>query len=252
MQVFAPSDCATWIKEVEKVAPPSDRLSWLKVTWRPDWERWCVWQMIPPAAVPAMMWGPDTRLIVRAETILGNRLIRMAPDDRYRLILNRANMTRHAWALHLETGCYPQPFWVVQGHAGGHKWQFSEEESRLAEMHGFPGDPPEPGVFADPDKRLPYAPVDYRVVEKLVPLDMLQVWNGLSKAKDQLDERDLDNAEREAMQTGRWALWNWMQSQVDQVFEEAEVRVAGDPAYGYDDKDAGYEETLEQFITSED
>lgn len=241
----APSDCASWIQAIESLAPRSERLSWLKVTWRPDWQRWCVWQMTPPAGAPAIMWGPDTILTVRVENILGNRMVRQSPDPRFVVRLNRGNMTRWAWALHLETGCYPQPFWVVQGHAGGHKWQFNPAEEKLAVLHGYGEDPPEPGS-------LPYAPVDRRVFRKLIPLDQLRVWNFLSRQLDERDERDLDDTERQQMVDARWQLWRHMESQVDQAVAESGVRLAGDPMGGYRDADVDYEATQEAFITSDD
>lgn len=245
MYTFAPSDCQNWVEAIEKIAPPSERLSWLQITWRPDWQRWCVWQVLPRGHAPAQTWGPDTALVMRSELALGKQVIRMAPDQRLRQILNRGAMTRHAWKLHLETGCYFQPFWVVEGKHGGHKWQFSDEQSRLLGMAGLPEQPPEPGSQ-------PYAPVDRRTFEKLLVLDELQAWEGLSKAKDELDERDLDNEDREAMQLARQKFWDWSKSQVDETFETAEIRIAPDAGHGYRDSDAGYEEAEEAFVTSPD
>lgn len=245
MYTFAPHDSDYWAREIEKLAPPNDRLASLKVTWRPDWQRFCVWQLFPKGTAPATTWGPDTPLVMRVESKLGKRVIRMAPDQRLFPVLNRQAMTWYAWQIHLETGGYPQPFWVVEGKHGGHKWQFSEEQSRLLGMAGLPEQAPEPGSQ-------PYAPVDRRTFEMLEPLDMLKVWDTLSKAKDELDERDLDIGEKDAMQVARQAYWNWTTKQIDHVFDEAEVRVAGHPGAGYRDADAGYEEAEEAFMLAED
>jgi hypothetical protein len=241
----APSLAPSIVRELELLAPRSDQISWLHASWRPDWGRWCVWQMIPPAGVPTTLWGPDTQVISRVETLLGRRMIRLAPDPRFKLILNRKMMTRWAWELHLETGCYPQPFWVVQGSQGGHKWSFTDEEERLAAMKGFPVEPPEPGA-------LPYAPLDRRVLAKIAVYDQLPYWNMLSRGLNELDERDLDRREAEMMQRANRQLWNWLDSQVDRAVEESGVALASDPAGGYRDSDAGYEEAEEAFINSTD
>jgi hypothetical protein len=192
-----------------------------------------------------MLWGPDTQVIARMETVLGNRAVRLALDPRYRVILNRELMTRWAWDIHIKTGAYPQPFWVVQGSDGGHKWSFTEEESRVAGMNGFPDEPPEPGS-------LPYAPLDKRVLAKIAVYDQLPMWNALSKGLNDLDVRDLDKREVEMMQAANRQLWNWLGTQVDRAVEEAGVRMAGDPGHGYRDGDADYEATEEAFITSTD
>lgn len=233
------------VHELEVLSPTSENISWLLASWRGDWERWCIWQMIPPAGVPATLWGDDTQLVTRVEVIAGKRLIRTAPDPNYRLVLNRKLMTRWAWELHLATGCYPQPFWVVQGDQGGHKWSFSEQEARLAEMNGFPAEPPEPGT-------LPYAPLDRRVLEKIVAYDQLPYWNMLAKGHHELDERDLDEREAEMMREGNRQLWKWLDTQVDRAVEESGVALAGDPGAGYRDSDADYEEIEEEFINSID
>lgn len=241
----APSLAPTFVRELELLAPRSDQMSWLHCSWRPDWGRWLIWQMIPPAGVPTTLWGPDTQIITRVETVLGKRMVRLAPDPRYRLILNRQMMTRYAWDLHLETGCYPQPFWVVQGDRGGHKWMFTDEEERLAQMHGASPEPPEPGSLA-------YAAPDRRVIEKVAVLDQLPIWNTLSKGLNELDERDLDVREAEMMRAANRQLWNWLDSQVDRAVEESGVAIASDPGTGYRDAEAQYEEIEEQFINSTD
>lgn len=241
----APSPPASFVHDLATLAPPSEHVSWLRVTWRPDWGRWCIWQLTPPGAVPSIMWGPDTRVLVRGETILGKRMIRLAPDPRFKLILNRGNMTRYAWELHLETGAYPQPLWVVQGPRGGHKWNFSDQESRLLQMAGHDGEPPEPGT-------LPYAPLDRRVFDKLVVLDRLRTWNLMSRALHELDERDFDRAEHAQMVEANRQLWNWMKTQVDVAADESGVTGRDRKHGGYRDADAGYEAIEEQFITSTD
>lgn len=241
MYSTAPSLDISISRELALLAPPNERVSWLYASWRPDWERWCIWQMSPPGTAPTVMWGPDTRLVVRAETVLGNRMIRLAPDPRFRQVLNRANMTRWAWELHLATGAYPQPFWVVEGEAGGHKWQFSEEEARLLKLHGHSGETPEPGSMS-------YAPIDRRVIEKLLPLDQLRMWNTLSKGLHELDSRDLDARENQIMLEANRALWNWIQTQVDEAVSET---VTGRDKPYYHDADANYEEIEREFIESD-
>ncbi len=241
----APSLAPTVVRDLELLAPSGGHLSWLHCTWRPDWERWCIWQMVPAHGAPAMAWGPDMRMVTRAESALGKRTIRMAPDPRYRLFLNRELMTRWAWQIHIATGHYPTPFWVVQGSEGGHKWAFSQQEEKLAKIKGFSGDPPEPGS-------LPYAPLDKRVIAKIAPFDQLPLWNVMSRAFHEMDERDLDQRENDMLVAANTQLWNWMDSQVDKTVEESGLASAGDPGAGYRDADADYEGLHEQFIHSID
>lgn len=242
----APTPDASVVHEMAALTPVSDRLSWFTFAWRPDWCRWAVYQMVPPHAAPSYMWGPETKTIYRPEVLLGRRMLRATTDERFRLVLNRQNMTRWAWDLHVATGCYPQPIWVVQGNHGGHKWNFTPQEQKLLGMQGLPEDPPTPGS-------LPYAPIDRRVINALLPMatGRVELWNMLSRGLHELDERDLDTEEKDAMVAGNWALWSWIQTQVDQTVETSGVRVAGDPGAGYRDADAGYEEQLETFINSD-
>ncbi len=244
MYSFAPSYSESTVQQIESLAPRSDEsMAWLHVSWRPDWERWCVWQMVPPHAIPPMMWGPDTVTTMRVERVLGTSKVHIAPDQRYRLILNRKHMTKAAWDLHLETGCWPKPFWVVQGKMGGHKWGFTEEEERILRLQGLPEDPPEPGEWD-------YAPLDRRVLDKILPVRELSVWNTLSRGLNELDERDLDAHERAMMVEANTRLWNWLSTQVDASIEEAGVRMTGEAGGGYRDSDSEFEERKEDFITN--
>lgn len=240
----APSAPESFLAELAAYAPRNDQIAWLHASWRPDWERWCIWQMLPPVGVPATVWGPDTRLTLRVEQRLGGRMIRMAPDERFRLILNPALMTRWAWRLHLETGCYPQPLWVVEGRHGGHKWSWSEQESRRSVMRGGPEEAPEPGS-------LEYAPLDRRVLAKIVHLDRLRSWNLASKALNELDARDFEAREQATLQQLNRELWDWMDSQVDEAIAAAAaegVRLAPGRNRVVDDADVDYEQIERDFI----
>jgi hypothetical protein len=234
----APSLEPSVVEALASLTPRGDNVAWLHASWRPDWERWCIYQMTPAGHAPSMVWGPETPLVMRAENILGKRMLRLAPDPRFKQLLNPAMMTRHAWRLHLETGAYPQPFWVVQGRTGGHKWDYSAEESRLLQLHGHSGEAPEPGT-------LPYAPIDNRVLNQLRPVAYLRLWNTLSKGLHEMDARELDAHEADLMREGNRQLWKWLQRQADEVFDDA---TGSERGAGYRDSDANYEEIEQEFV----
>lgn len=250
-----------WERALGRLAPPSERLSWLKLAWLASdtelirhrehgqvlnvtkrivpIERWVIYQMVPHRATPSSVWAPEQRVL------FDRAAKRFVTDPRYPLQLYRENMSRYQWELFLATGQYGQLLWVIQGSHGGHRRRFDRIEQKVLQLNGLPTDPPAPGD-------LPYADFDRRVLEKLAELDRVRFWK---KAIDYC-ERSTDDEERAAEQHFRGNLWQWLESQVEQhvdknaqawrkIIEDA-PRVHVTKAPGFD-----LDEAKHEFITAD-
>lgn len=143
-----------WADALRSIAPPAERLSWLKLVWMAGdpWapvQRWVIYDMEPRGVNPeGWYWeelaGPDPR----ARGYYDQALKRfVASEDQA--------MDALTWRLYRETGCYGRPFWLVQGTTGGHRWDYTQLEARLARQMELPTEPPKPGslCYAEPDQR---------------------------------------------------------------------------------------------------
>jgi hypothetical protein len=247
-----------WERALWRLAPPSERLSWLAIGWIPydiedehaarpalvPIERWAIYQMVPKRATPPLLWGPHQPVI------FDRSLKRFLPDPRRPLSLLRENMTRWQWDLYQRTGQYGTLYWIVQGDAGGHRRRFDRVEQKVLQLHHCPVDPPEPGD-------LPYADVDGRVLAKLEPLERVRGWK---QAIDWCDRHpdQLDADMQEAETAFRWQLWQWLESQVTQRVDEGRTQwrqwIDDAPRLVLDQAEIrrrapDYEQSLEQFIT---
>lgn len=241
----APSELPRWQARLRHLFPRvGPHLSFLELVWRPDVGRLVIYQCFPPASIPPAVYGPGTNMVLRPETLLGVTRLKMSADPRQRIHVNRGLVTRWAWQLYRELGCYAQPFWIIQGARGGHKWQFTHAESTISQLHHGPADPPEIG-------ELPYAPFDERVVRALAPLDAVQTWNLAARSYLEREERDLATDERQMLEGMRTQLWRWLAAQVDMAADEAEIDWGSDRG-GYDDADLDADALEESFITDDD
>ncbi len=64
-------------------------------------------------------------------------------------------ITRSQWEIYRAVGRYAEPFWVIQGTLGGHKYRLTKWESKLSVLCNGPKDTPVPGAlpYAEPDER---------------------------------------------------------------------------------------------------
>ena len=145
---------ARWAAELAAIAPPSERLSWLKLVWvaGDPWapvQRWVIYDMEPRAINPdGWYWeelaGPDPRTRGYFDVVLG------------RFVPSADQAIDHlTWRLYRETGCYAHPFWVCQGTTGGHRTDYNALEERMAQQAELPTAPPRLGslCYAEPDQR---------------------------------------------------------------------------------------------------
>lgn len=190
-----------WQRQLAELSPRVQSLSWLKLVWvagSPDdpIQRWVIFQMSQREKIPefvlSMLQGPPPHPVT-----------------------NPVDLMREQWDLYRETGCWGQPFWIIQGEHGGHKRHFNRIEQLTCRMHKRPIHPPVAGA-------LPYAPFNERVIQKIAVLDRAQFWErGIRfcegeewKAAALTEE---ENAAALSELQGR--LWDWLESQADEALD---------------------------------
>lgn len=219
-----------WQRQLAQLAPETQALSWLKLYWvagtpRQPVQRWVVFQMTPRSKIP---------------TFVLDLLTQTSRDEAGRL-----DLMREQWELFHATGCYAQPFWIIQGTKGGHKRRFNHIEQSLCKLYGKPTSPPVAGS-------LPYADFDRRVVEKLAPLDRVRFWEYGSAFAERSPEQ-MDAEMQDAIRVLRSELWDWLETQVDEAFDSVStvqrpVAVPTSPDAPYVDRDEARADILSRDV----
>lgn len=226
----------SWVEQLEKLAYDKDNVPWLKLVWEPGLpeaepipglptapaepvQRWFLYELMPPAvwhgfikanaargipddenwelAILNACCGPDPRTQLKWDDELG----RMVPDNEVSWLI---------WELYQETHCVAYPWWVIQGHHGGHKLSLSPTERKMAKLLGLPEEPPAPGA-------LEYAPFDNRVLDQIRRRDRIYRRTGtlaVRQAEQQQEERD-----------GRRLLVKWLTEQLTGELEAAPLNI---------------------------
>ena len=190
-----------WQEELDLIATPGGRLSWLHLYWEAGetWEpihRWFVGQVIPHSHIPPMYleWfeGPNPRTQGYLEN---NEWVSLAPP-----------ISKRQWEFFHETGCLLLPHWVIQGSGGGHKYRFSRVEQNILKLKGLDPTPWAPGD-------LPYATPDSRVWTKLLEADLMRKFQYTTNYLENTEQR-LREDERTLLAEMRERLWDWLGEQV--------------------------------------
>jgi hypothetical protein len=201
----APSDLARWRAEMHDVfGGPNQTISWLEPVWHGDVGRVVLYQMVPPRFTSPALWGADQRIVSESG--------REMPDPRFRVMLDPRLLSPEQIDLYLRYGVYGQPYWIVEGHTGGHKRRFTALESRLLLSLGHSGDAPVAGSQ-------PYAPIDLRVYRQLVKLDQAQTW-AFARALNERDPAFFDREERDALEAAQRNVESWLMEQVGEAFDD--------------------------------
>lgn len=207
-----PQDTAKWQDRLDALFPPNTEISSLRIVWEPGLEwaptgRFVLYQMLPASRIPVIflpfLEGPDPRSFTRYDRV------------KKEVIRKRGAplVSRQQWLMYREEGVFGMPYWVVQGERGGHKINFTKVERMIARLKGHPnGQPPAIGD-------LPYAPMDNRVIEKLVALDQMRTYNLLIDFAMRAPEM-LEADEERGANEAKDRLWAWVESQVGQWVEE--------------------------------
>jgi hypothetical protein len=165
-----------WSRALLDLAPPADRVAHLQLFWVPGSpvspiQRWAIYECTPMAFCQE-----------KVADLLASPSCRCAVTHRKRQVCRRckrmASATRDAIYRYLhETGCLAEPFWVIEGDDGGHKYEYSLVEAEWDRAIGGSGEAPEIGS-------LPYADFDGRVIRKLRTLDRVRsAWRTLQQAQ---------------------------------------------------------------------
>jgi hypothetical protein len=209
-----------WQADLERLAPRSDRINWLKIHWfagepYAPVQRWEIREMIPrldmiPDGFLEALRGPHPRTLGHYQ-----------PDDdipapgRW---ISDSIVSTEQWDLFQQTNCFSQRCWIIQGDHGGHVWHLSDTEKDFLEQEGIEGDVPNPGD-------LPYADYDRRVFAKLAEMDKLQTfddaigWDERQENKTQAGLYVL--RDKHAMEIEfRKRLMKWLDTQIEAAIDD--------------------------------
>ncbi len=225
-----------WERDLWRIAPPSQFVSYLKLVWESGdaWEpveRWMIYQMRAPRLIRPndrvqllhQLNGPSPRAVGHY-CAAGWCKCRMKLNA-WRCCANRGSLRckqdRHArgidymqWKLYQETGHFGKRWWCIQGDQGGHRHALDTIESRVARImtRGKVSDTPAPGD-------LPYADFDSRTFVKVAALDKVRMWKGVTDYVYR-NHASMDAAERDEGEAAQTALWSWLESQVNQTVQK--------------------------------
>jgi hypothetical protein len=216
-----PEDPTPWQLELEQIAGPrSSRIPWLLLDWEPGatWgdevvQRWLIYECVP---IARLFGDPDLRSQLAAHQLV--RALNGPSPASQRTWATRGGrwvmqsdslVTQRQWELWRETGCYANPYWVLQGRRGGHKWRLNPHERRVLKAAGHLPELPPLGAWC-------YAPWDNRVREMLVRERELRE-RFLSLGRRDLETQTADDFNRrrkaQAVESGR-ALLKWLDRQL--------------------------------------
>ncbi len=186
---------AEWQRQLEDIIPRGEVVSWLWVAWVPGEpadpvQRWVLYEATPAARVSDYF----------REAIQGLGEAHKDGD----VLTSEQLRILDFW--HREKALL-EPFWVIQGERGGHKYRFTETEKSRLRLHGLPDDPPVPGA-------LPYAPFDQRVLRQI------RAWHALRHAYANIREMNKSRRIR-AEKEFRRELLGWLEGQMGERTQDA-------------------------------
>lgn len=159
----------SWQEQLDRITPPGRFANKARavIWWEPGdtWEpvqRWIIYQLLPEKAIPpyilAELRGKHPRSSGRYSEEIGAWVDGPAPS-----------ISKTAWELYQKFGGWAQPYWVLQGENGGHRYKLFPWEQVLLHLTTGRKDVAKPGD-------LPYCEPDNRT------------WDALYKAKERNDE----------------------------------------------------------------
>lgn len=203
----------SWHEQVEALAPKQDRSSHMLLWWESGTpiapaQRWAIYQAIPFQYVDG--WKMDAFLADKPCRCLRQ----WQPEERCPKCLGLISPGRYRISNYLyETGCLALPYWVIQGHDGGHRRLYSQVDQQAARLLNQPQEPPETGSLC-------YAPVDNRVIRKIRANDLAQ--------RAFFDLRDAAEHDRKAAQLAfNTALSDYVDLGVEKAMDEVPIQRRG-------------------------
>jgi len=145
----------SWQEELDRITPASNAENKQRgiIWWEPGdtWEpiqRWVIYRMWPKRAIPKHvlkeLQGPHPRSKGNYSERLGCWVNGCAP-----------NITKTAWEIYQKFGGWAQPYWVLQGENGGHRYSLFPWERVLLHLATGRKDVAAPGdlPYCEPDQR---------------------------------------------------------------------------------------------------
>lgn len=220
-----------WVHALASVSRPADRLSHVELWWEAGepWgpvQRWVIYELSPTWTLSADHHG---LMALEYPCCCARQWVRLTADDestaeRQEMVSQdvvfcpkcggrRSVAFRRIYDTYHKRGYFARPFWIIQGGSGGHKVQYTEDESTIAAAMGLGRRPPTPGS-------LPYADFDRRVSGHVAAYDLaaarlasLRGARGLEKAKLAREAR----AAQEQYLTGAFAALEDMRLPLDEI-----------------------------------
>lgn len=186
-----------WQHELDRIAPPADTLSGLKILWEPGdhWaprERWVIWQVYPvdrkgrpviPWYVPEdALYGPSPRATGHA-CVAGYCTCAIKANAWVEGPKSSFGIDVWQWQLFQQTGRFHKRWWVVQGPDGGHPYRYDAFEQKYRKMKGESPDAPRIGA-------LPYAEPDLRTWGRIAGLNLLRAHNEMTDFQSRTADHD--------------------------------------------------------------
>ncbi len=234
----APWQDPTWQKELDRITPDEESVR-LHLYWEEGfaWEpinRWMIGTVttVVPELFRDALEGPDPRSQGSWDNVLQE-------------FHTTAACSRRQWDYYQKTRHLLERYWVVQGSRGGHRYQYSQVESRISVIHGGPAQPP---LVADLPYQVPNAVTFESLTNIHALLGDLKVImtqeNGLMAAKPD-DKKVLEDMRRD--------VWNWMSEQIEPASDELAFHLKDDMHMAPDGDSnaihAALEANEESFIT---
>jgi hypothetical protein len=239
--IAKPYEDPAWQEELDRIAPPAGRLSYLSLYWEGgyDWEpigRWMVAQIIPPASI-----APAFRELLEGPNPADHGYFECDEYGQKRWVTTLPGITRRQWQWYRDFGSFFRPYFVVQGTKGGHRLRWTFPEKRIIEMNGGDPNPPAPGD-------LPYAVPDQRTFKMLGEWDMLRKWARAMDYMDGANARDeFKEEERRVMRAEYWKrLGDHVEAYSDELAHHIDLDDAPETRVDWEQKN---EELEEAFIT---
>jgi len=209
----------TWQEELDKIAPPGGKLSWLHLYFEPgyEWEpvgRWMIGQVIPAQSI-----SPVIREFLEGPNPADHGHFETDENGRPRWVTDLPGVTRLQWHYYRETGNLLKPYWCVQGSHGGHRVQWSFPERRIIEMFGGDPNPPVPGA-------LPYAAPDARTFAEIGKRDLLRKYAYIFDKIENSGEHIAED-ERRGLAEMRKQYWDMVSGQVGGYADEMAFHMRG-------------------------
>lgn len=158
---------ADWMQRLREISPVTEQHSWLLPYWYRAGERWVLYDVMPRAQLP----DDDTPI---APGMTGKELLERlegpAPRDRegWDWCPYVSDVQHEMYRVHR---VYARPFWVLQGHTGGHQVAFTPYQQNVCLAKRI--DPKAPAIGS-----MPACPFDERVVTQLQRLNRIHQMDG--------------------------------------------------------------------------